>query len=56
VSALQASIVFVEDSYPDLTVGAINWRRFAPHDRLFFVLEFVFVFFTNRDLIAGFVG
>jgi hypothetical protein len=24
--------------------------------RLFFALEFVFVFFTVRDLIAGFVG
>ena len=22
---------FLENVYPDLTVGAITWRRFAPH-------------------------
>ena len=25
---------FIENVYPDLTVGAIAWRRFAPHVRL----------------------
>jgi len=32
ISALRASIVF-GDAYPDLTVGAISIRRFAPHRR-----------------------
>jgi len=30
MSALQASIVLVGDCYPDLTLGAITSRRFAP--------------------------
>ena len=33
ISALRASIVFFGDVHPDLTVGAISQRRFAPHDR-----------------------
>jgi hypothetical protein len=30
MSALRASIVLVGVLFPDLTVGAITWRRFAP--------------------------
>jgi hypothetical protein len=30
ISALRTSIVFRRNAHPDLTVGAISYRRFAP--------------------------
>jgi hypothetical protein len=58
MSALRASIVLLGDCYPDLTVGAIAWRRFAPANlvgasRLRAKSDFVFEVYVARDRFVG---